>query len=664
MKKFKDGFSLQIAVCSLAIVIAISIVLPIYIQESYEKKIQKANIEESSDVIFQDFMLSYAYANAAHAGFFGDIGKGWTNGWNDDTPWNAAGCAASCAFGGSCCEPIIFDLTGKNNIIVSDIANGIHFDYDGDGFAEKTSWAKDEDGILVVDLNNNGKIDNEKELIHHEHLKIYDTNQDGIIDSKDKDFKLLRIMKRNGGITTLEDEDIVSINLDIKSVDYTDEVGNYKFGEGTFTKNNGKVYRFDEYYFVSDFSNNKELDMLEETPSVSKLPDIKSRGKVRSLHQAMIRDKELQNLVEKFVKEQNENKRQELVSKIILKWTDCEKIAEDAMGEYVNTQHLAVVEAFMGYSLERKKLSHVVIPKDLKLGIIDTIYKKLENYVYAELSSQTNCADLMKLVKFKNQKCDFSSVVKQLDKELKFNPALGKERILQFAKIVKGLGLDKNSNFFDINDKKSFYLFFTKNDRELKWGIDTISKIPLKTDGSRIIDGEIKGTAEDDSYRIRKENAGLIMHMGYGDDVVYGDAEDDTFVGCSGADIFDGGDGNDTLEGSEGDDMLWGGRGDDQYFFRILTGNDIIYDTQGYDSIYFAKDVNSDRAVRFEDLTFEKSGKNMVIKIKNVDNEIDQIIVLDWFVNEKLGIEHKIEVFEFEADGSKHFANEIKLSNK
>lgn len=41
MKKFKDGFSLQIAVCSLAIVIAISIVLPIYIQESYEKRYRK-----------------------------------------------------------------------------------------------------------------------------------------------------------------------------------------------------------------------------------------------------------------------------------------------------------------------------------------------------------------------------------------------------------------------------------------------------------------------------------------------------------------------------------------------------------------------------------------------------------------------------------------------
>ncbi|EKE04292.1 MAG: hypothetical protein ACD_20C00088G0002 [uncultured bacterium] len=61
-------------------------------------------------------------------------------------------------------DPLFLDLDGDGIETVS-IENGTYFDYDNNGFAEKTSWVGGDDGILVFDRNNNGIIDNGTELI-------------------------------------------------------------------------------------------------------------------------------------------------------------------------------------------------------------------------------------------------------------------------------------------------------------------------------------------------------------------------------------------------------------------------------------------------------------------------------------------------------------------
>ena len=44
------------------------------------------------------------------------------------------------------------------------VNNGTNFDHNSNGFAESTGWAKPDDGLLVLDRNNNGIIDNGTEL--------------------------------------------------------------------------------------------------------------------------------------------------------------------------------------------------------------------------------------------------------------------------------------------------------------------------------------------------------------------------------------------------------------------------------------------------------------------------------------------------------------------
>lgn len=60
-------------------------------------------------------------------------------------------------------DPLIIDL-GKKGIELTNVENGVHFDIDKNGFAEKTAWTDGEDGFLVLDRNGNGFIDDGGEL--------------------------------------------------------------------------------------------------------------------------------------------------------------------------------------------------------------------------------------------------------------------------------------------------------------------------------------------------------------------------------------------------------------------------------------------------------------------------------------------------------------------
>lgn len=102
---------------------------------------------------------------------------------------------------------------------------------------------------------------------------------------------------------------------------------------------------------------------------------------------------------------------------------------------------------------------------------------------------------------------------------------------------------------------------------------------------------------------IRGSEADDQLSGGAGDDLIYGGEGNDTLAGDSGADeLFgdagdddiDGGEGNDKLYGNNGDDILAGGKGDDRlegssgndtYIYALGDGEDVIIDTEGFDTL-------------------------------------------------------------------------------
>jgi hypothetical protein len=112
------------------------------------------------------------------------------------------------------CDPLMLDLDG-NGIRTLGFDADIHFDHDGDGFKELTGWVGLGDGMLMLDKNGNGRLDDATELFGDfmvltdgmrtsngfQALTFYDVNSDGKIDAHDPIWSQLKIWQHTEYIT-------------------------------------------------------------------------------------------------------------------------------------------------------------------------------------------------------------------------------------------------------------------------------------------------------------------------------------------------------------------------------------------------------------------------------------------------------------------------------
>ena len=96
-------------------------------------------------------------------------------------------------------DPLVLDLDGDGVELSARGAGSPRFDIDGDGFAEPTGWVLPGDGLLALDRDGNGTIDDVTELFGSPtssglaELALHDDTQDGVIDAADGVFANLRV---------------------------------------------------------------------------------------------------------------------------------------------------------------------------------------------------------------------------------------------------------------------------------------------------------------------------------------------------------------------------------------------------------------------------------------------------------------------------------------
>ena len=232
----------------------------------------------------------------------GDGGGGWSlPGWMKGLI-GALGQAAGLI------SPLVLDLDGDGVELTSLSTSQAAFDLDADGFAEHTGWVKADDGLLVLDRDGNGRIDDISELFGSDtaadgfiKLAELDQNGDGLIDAGDAHFADLRVwtdQDQDGfsdgtELKSLQELNVASISLDAQAVSQTIE-GNSVSAIASYTRTDGTTGAVADVWFANDQTltlyNHASVDVPD---TVLLLPYLRGYGQVADLYIAVAQDPEL-----------------------------------------------------------------------------------------------------------------------------------------------------------------------------------------------------------------------------------------------------------------------------------------------------------------------------------------------------------------------------------
>ncbi|WP_418815919.1 calcium-binding protein [Pseudoruminococcus massiliensis] len=517
-------------------------------------------------------------------------------------------------------DPLVIDL-GKSGFELTGIEDGVHFDMDLNGLAEKTGWITGDDAFLALDLNGDGKINNSRELFGDrtllsdgtyaksgfEALAQYDYNLDGLIDAHDEIYNRLLIWqdKNKDGISTpdelmtLKEAGITSINLN-----YTEKISD-KFNDSVLanissvTFEDGTETTVGEFKFSSDRIDTKDNIEFKISDDILALPNVRSVGSVHSLHYAMAMDStgKLTTLVKKFLKSKNLDERVSLIDDILYNLCGVSELDPTSRGQYIDARQLNVIEKMIDRNFSGQFGAN---PNQLAGPILQKTYKNLASSYYSEMiyGKIKKYLEFISIENLPDGKKHYD--LSLFNSYVYFKLKSGSASVVTLADLGRVLLVEDKNMFIDF---KSYISSLNMQYAQ------TIEKYC----------GGIVGTNSNDSLSLSTEG---VLVGGAGKDTLNGSSEDDMLIGGLGDDSLSGNGGNDILDGGEGNDYLGGGSGDDTYIFGKGYGIDTIYDNSGLNVIKFADNVNP------KDLSLKKNSYNLEISINGTE---DKLIIKNYF---------------------------------
>ena len=414
-------------------------------------------------------------------------------------------------------DPLVLDLNGDGVRLTNYLTSPVFFDTDNDGGSlEETGWVSPEDGIVVVDANANGRIDNISETLSEYFggtagtggeagqkrfangfaaLASLDSNADGVFDRQDASWSSVKVW--------------VDSNHDGKSWNDLNGNGAIDAGEGSELKS------------FSDLGIT-QINLNNQVQS----------GEVRDGNEVLARGTFMQNGTNK-----------EAIAANFLANPNGHVFTASGAGTVISTQGSGEVSAVKGYvslsptgetiDVAQKGVNNATggSGNDVLLGDAQT------NWLAGGQGSDT------------------------------FNGGAGDDVLLidgddLSANIHGGEGTD----IVQVLGDKGVYLNLTEasvevaqggrgNDIFIGGGNSTVYM--RGGDGDDVLVGGLANDA------LSGENGNDTVLGGAGNDVLRGHRGNDQLQGGSGNDLIDGGQDDDNLSGGVGDDVLTGGAGDD-----------------------------------------------------------------------------------------------------
>ncbi|WP_272493077.1 calcium-binding protein [Atopomonas sediminilitoris] len=518
-------------------------------------------------------------------------------------------------------SPIVLDLDG-DGVETMELGSS-YFDLDGDGLSERSGWVSPDDGLLVHDLNNDGLVSSGGELFgNHTLLKSgqkaangfqalaeYDDNGDGKIDAQDASYAALQVWRDLNGngvsdageLQSLANAGVVSINTDYDNSTHVDTHGHQHRQVASIMLSNGNASTAADVWFKVDGARRVNSGAIELTPDVVVMANAKGFGKVHDLHQAMVLDAGLKDLLNQFVAADSAAARDALLDNLIYRWAgaaDVDPYSRDpkkVYGHVMDARQLVTLENLVGRPYmgtwcwgERDPNPH-----GQAAPILIAEYLEFKRFTAAQILAQTEYASELDIIR-SHFGSDAQRIVVNWDAlEGKLDALFEAGQAERIAEVVKVL--------YDLGTYSPRY----RAERDAAFQAIAASDVNL----APFFDYSTKlGTVHSDT--LNGINAGTIFY------------------------------------GLEGNDRLYGQVGGDSYHFARGHGDDSILDQGGFDQIVFGHGISQ------ADLEFTRNVTTVWIAVKNIDGSDAGSLRIDNFFDFDGSVTYgAIEKIRF-ADGS------------
>ena len=278
-------------------------------------------------------------------------------------------------------DPLTLDLDGDGIELISVDNSNVFFDLDfvvdengdyvGDGVKENVGWVKGDDGLLVLDKDGNGQIDNILELFGKvdktgtQELAEYDLNADGVINNSDAIFSELQVWQDfnsdgsvdSGELKTLNEHNVATINLTGLTELNQDVDGNIILSTGTYVNTDGSINDYanlelsvnqtNSYHYEYTDPNGDLIGSYDLNVETLFLPFVRGYGNVKALPIAASSDEDLLDLLINLrdVDVPNYSTINSKVEEILFKWMGVDHL--EGMRGAVEEKKIAVFEVIM-----------------------------------------------------------------------------------------------------------------------------------------------------------------------------------------------------------------------------------------------------------------------------------------------------------------------------
>ena len=626
----------------------------VYGEEVTESAYQDALAELDALGLYDDYMNQITKPRFAPDGYGGwhDNGyqclKPWTDKPNRNGKYHQY-------------DPLTLDLDGDGieTIAAAGFAGSL-FDHNHDGIRTATGWVSADDGLLVRDLNGNGKIDNGGELFGdntllkngntaahgYAALADLDDNGDGKIDASDAAFADLRVWRdlnqdgesQSNELLTLQDLGIQSLNTAYKDGNKNLGNGNTLAQTGSYTKTDGTTADMGDLLLAHDALHSRFTDKVELTAEQARAANLSGIGRLRDLREAAALSGDLANVLKAYSAAETKEAQLALLDALVHEWAETDSkwgkkpitlssswvrtanegvaltpgqvskfkgnemiFLSDEAKAAIDTarDRIAILDAFSGQ--DSSTLYYMSEEDALNIvKVTNDTYNSLATNIYQSLLLQTRLLPYMNQIGFKIENeqfvLDFTAVIAAFNQVHESNPQKA------FVDLGELLAYGK------LNDWAEGRLLLAQYIQEAQKNGALDSYVAALGNNAITLLNATKGTDKDDVLQDLEWTGKKDVRLSAG-------AGNDTLIGGMGNDDLYGGAGNDTLIGGAGNDYLVGGDGADTYVFAKGHGSDKVYDSSKQSTVKFT-DVN------FADVKFRRESDDLVLFGYNGDDSV------------------------------------------